>query len=162
MAYVEWKVIEVQEKMTDFLHSVMDAVRHVVPIPVEVKSAQWIACSAVQGRIGVLIGITGDYCGKMMIYGDESVFSKLAERMYSVPLEGEILHSFIGELANMIAGNTAAFIFDKGRKIEITPPKVMIGQLQLPGFDKGLSVPVDLENTGHLNMILSIQNQGAV
>jgi chemotaxis protein CheX len=78
--------------------------------------------------------------------------------MFGMPLEGEMLHSFVGEISNMIAGHTCTFISKKGHTIDITPPTVMVGQLQLYGFGHGISVPFNITGVGEINIIL-LQNK---
>jgi CheY-specific phosphatase CheX len=48
----------------------------------------------------------------------------------------------------------------KGCQIDITPPTVMVGHLQLYGFEQGVSVPVDIQNVGAMNIIFLLQNKG--
>jgi chemotaxis protein CheX len=154
--------VELQETVTELLHSVMDSVRQVIPVSAVVQSATFLKDSVVQNEIGVLVGFTGDLYGRILMQGDAKTFSSLGETMYGMPLEGDILHSFIGELANMIAGNTSTILYDKARMIDITPPTVMVGKLQLYGFESGISVPVEFEKIGNLNIILMLQNEGGI
>ena len=51
----------------------------------------------------MLIGITGDVKGLLVLEGNEIVFGGIGEAMFGMPLEGEMLGSFSGELGNMIA-----------------------------------------------------------
>jgi len=139
----------------------MDSVRQVFPIPVVSQTAVPVDESVELHDIGVLVGITGDYYGNMILKGDRATFGKLGESMYGMPLEGEMLHSFAGELANMIAGCTSTIVCGKGRQVDITPPTVMVGKLSLFGNCRGIAVPIDLENVGNLGLVLTLQHEGA-
>jgi chemotaxis protein CheX len=151
---------ETHDQFADLLNSVADAIRQVIPVPVGLQSPELLEGSVFQNEIGVLVGFTGDIYGRIVLQSSEPAFRKMGEMMFGMPLEGELLHSFIGELANMIAGNTSTILFNKGHEIDITPPTVMVGKLHLYGFDSGISVPVELGNIGDMKIILTIQKQG--
>jgi chemotaxis protein CheX len=139
------------------MDSVIDSVRQVIPIPANVQSRRVFKDSIVQSDIGVLVGFTGDVYGRIVIQGECDTFGKIGQSMFGMPLEGELLHSFVGELANMVAGNTSTIISGKGRTIDITPPTVMVGKLHLYGFEQGIAVPIILDDLGEINIILLMQ-----
>ena len=114
-----------------------------------------------QNGMGVLIGITGDVQGRFIFEGSKETFGVLGEAMFGMPLEGEMLHSFVGELANMIAGTTSTLLSGKGNHVDITPPTVMVGQMDIYGFETGLKVSVQLEQAGDLDIILLLQKRGS-
>jgi chemotaxis protein CheX len=143
----------------DLLNSTIISVNKVIPFPTEIQPPNVLRQSVTQREIGVLVGITGDFSGRIVIEGDCQTFIKLGESMYGMPFEGEMLHSFVGEIANMIAGNICTVISQKGCQIDITPPTVMVDHLQLFGFEQGVSVPVDIMNVGEMNIIFLLQNK---
>ncbi|MBP1154512.1 MULTISPECIES: chemotaxis protein CheX [unclassified Paenibacillus] len=149
--------MQTNEGIRELLQSIVESVGQVIPIPIEIQAPIVFEKTVTQSEMGVLIGITGEVYGRMVIEGDSQTFSKLGESMFGMPVEGEILHSFVGELANMIAGNTSTFIYKKGCKMDITPPTVMVGHLQLFGFEQGISFHVNIPNVGEINIIL-LQN----
>jgi chemotaxis protein CheX len=148
------------EGVTGLLSSVIESFRQVIPIQSFAQSPNVFKDSVVQSDIGVLVGFTGDIYGRIVIQGESTTFSKLSVSMYGMQLEDEILHSFVGELANMIAGNTSTLISQGGMKIDITPPTVMVGALRLYGFERGISVPLIIDNVGEINVIILLQKQG--
>lgn len=160
LAHTDWNP-ESQEKVTGLIDGIMDSIRQVIPVPATFGHAAVLEGAAVQSEIGVLVGFTGDSYGRIVIQGSGEAFGGLGGAMFGMPLEGELLHSFIGELANMIAGNTSTQLFNKGRKIDITPPTVMVGKLQIYGFEQGITLPVALADIGELSIVLTIQTQGA-
>src|SRR5699024_5787188 len=56
-------------------------------------------------HFGVLIGITGDVKGQLILSGEQHVFGSIGKAMFGADLEGDMLMSFSGELGNMIAGS---------------------------------------------------------
>jgi chemotaxis protein CheX len=152
--------VQSHEGVKDLLDSTIESLCQVIQIPTDIKPPNVYQAGVVQSEIGVLVGITGDVYGRILLEGSSETFIKLGEAMFGMPLEGEMLHSFIGEIANMIAGKTSTIIFEKGRTIDITPPTVMVGKFQLYGFQQGISVAIDISNVGEFNIILLVQNQG--
>lgn len=142
---------------SDLLNSAIESLKHVFSCPIQVGAPELFQQSLVQSDVGVLVGIVGDLEGRLVIEGESQTFSLLSQNMFGMPLEGEMLHSFVGEMANMIAGNTSTLLSGKGRKIDITPPTVMVGQLQLYGFQRGIRVRSHVENIGPVSTILLLQ-----
>ncbi|SFB35907.1 chemotaxis protein CheX [Lentibacillus halodurans] len=105
-------------------------------------------------KFGVLIGITGDVKGKLVLSGKSAIFSKVGEAMYGMPLEGDMLISFSGELGNMIAGGLSTNIIENGIDINITAPTMIQGDSTLSGFKQGLSVTASFDHLGDLDIFL--------
>lgn len=105
-------------------------------------------------QYGVLIGITGDVRGKMILSGNPQTFSKIGEVMYGMPLEGDMLISFSGELGNMVAGGLSTKIVENGININITSPTMMQGDTTLYGFKQGINVMSSLDSAGDLGICL--------
>nr|WP_247682003.1 chemotaxis protein CheX [Paenibacillus sp. Marseille-P2973] len=139
------------------LNSAIESIKHIFSCPTRVDAPNLFDQTLIQSDVGVLIGIVGDMEGRLVIEGESRIFTKLSENMCGMPLEGEMLHSFVGEMANMIAGNTSTLLSNRGKHIDITPPTVMVGQLQLYGFKRGIRVTVHLEAVGPVNTILLLQ-----
>ena len=93
----------------------------------------------------------------MIIDGEEESFQGLGASMFGMPLEGEMLESFAGELGNMIAGNLATLLAQAGHSLDITPPTVIVGQSKMYGFDKALKLPITIENVGDFLVVLMIE-----
>lgn len=147
------------ESTTDLMNSTLEAMGQVFTCPLEIEKPTIFQKPLLQSEIGVLIGIVGDVEGRLIIEGNMQTFGNLGFSMFGMPLEGEMLHSFVGEMANMIAGNTSTIYSSKGRHIDITPPTVMVGQLQLYGFESGISVNVHLDQIGTVSLVLLLQEK---
>lgn len=142
---------------TDILNGTIESVKSVIPCELQIDQPNLIAEPFMQKSIGVLIGLTGDFRGRIIIDGSEEVFGKIGELMFGMFLEGEMLDSFSGELGNMIAGNLSTFVSQNGVDIDITPPTVLVGETKMYGFDKALCLPVSLNNIGSLSIILMLE-----
>ncbi|WP_163970617.1 chemotaxis protein CheX [Oceanobacillus halotolerans] len=147
------KTITKEKAITDLLNSTYKSLKSVVPINHEIAKPELLETS-LKVQFGVLIGITGDVVGKLVLSGDKSVFGSIGETMYGMALDGEILASFSGELGNMIAGGLSTNIVDKGINIDITSPTIMQGDATLSGYQTALHVPVEFENVGQKDIYL--------
>lgn len=103
---------------------------------------------------GVLIGMTGNIKGKLVIDGDRTVFASIGERMFGTPLEEEMLKSFTGELGNMIAGGLSTNIAQQGIRIEITAPSVIEGSSQITGFKRAIYIPIQFNDKTSFDLSL--------
>jgi len=142
---------------TEILNGTIQSVKSVIPCAIQIDKPNVINEPFTQKSIGVLIGITGDFRGRIIIDGNEQVFGKIGELMFGMFLEGEMLDSFSGELGNMIAGNLSTFVSQNGIEIDITPPTVLVGETKMFGFEKALSLPISLENIGQLSIVLILE-----
>ncbi|WP_276352360.1 chemotaxis protein CheX [Cohnella caldifontis] len=142
------------------IDSLVASIRQVVPQTVTPGEAHPVEDAVALNDIGVMVGITGDFHGQVVLQGGDAAFGQLGASMFGMPLDGEMLHSFVGELGNMVAGNAATLVAGIGKRIDITPPAVMRGQLQLYGFEQGFRIPLTLDPGGELNLIVKINDQG--
>jgi chemotaxis protein CheX len=145
------------EKVTIILNEAIEAAKSVIPFQFTIDQPSLFTAPLTQSSIGVLIGMTGDIRGQLVIEGAVSSFSHIGEKMFGMALEGEILQSFTGELGNMIAGNLATTLSHKGITIDITPPTVLVGQTKRYGFDKAFRVPTLIEGIGEIQIILMVE-----
>ena len=149
--------VTLTKSTTDILNGTIESVKGVIPCELQIDQPILIAEPFTQQSIGVLIGLTGDFRGRIIIDGNEQVFGKIGELMFGMFLEGEMLDSFSGELGNMIAGNLSTYVSKNGIDIDITPPTVLVGETKMYGFDKALSLPISLQNIGTLSIILMLE-----
>ncbi|BCJ87195.1 chemotaxis protein CheX [Effusibacillus dendaii] len=147
------------QHITEVLNGTLQAVTNVIPVPVTANRPTLVTAPIMQPEMGVLIGITGNVRGRLIIEGTADVFGQIGEKMYGMALEGAMLESFTGELGNMIAGNLSTNVSQKGIDIDITPPTVMVGQTKLFGFSQALQIPVTVEGVGDCQVILMLEEQ---
>ncbi|MFZ3577038.1 chemotaxis protein CheX [Virgibacillus sp. DJP39] len=129
------------------------SLKTVVPIEHKISKPSLLE-QMLQIQFGVLIGITGDVKGKLVLSGDTNVFGSIGESMFGMALEGEMLTSFSGELGNMIAGSLSTNIVKEGINTGITSPTIIQGNTTLSGFNKALKVTVVFEEIGEMEIYL--------
>jgi chemotaxis protein CheX len=145
------------KNVTDTLNGIIQSIKNVIPLSVTTSSPTLLNQPVNQHSIGVLIGVTGDFRGRIIIDGEEVAFQALGTTMFGMPLEGEMLESFAGELGNMLAGNLATQVSQAGHIIDITPPTVIVGTTKMYGFDKALQLPIQVDQVGEMTITLMIQ-----
>ena len=80
------------------LNGTIHALKTILPMDIEVKSPSIISEPFQQQQMGVLIGLIGDLKGRVIIDSSPEVFSGIGSTMFGMPLEGEMLESFTGNL----------------------------------------------------------------
>lgn len=145
--------------VTDLLNCTIKSCEHVISMPSIVSKPSLFTEPNLQSDIGVLVGITGDLSGRLVIEGDYTTFEKLGVNMFGMSLEGEALMSFVGEIGNMIAGNACTSISQKGVQINITPPTVIVGDLKIYGFDRGILIIIEVQDIGLLKIKFLLQRE---
>ncbi|WP_102028137.1 chemotaxis protein CheX [Salirhabdus sp. Marseille-P4669] len=141
------------EIITTMLNGVYVSINNVLPLEIHLEKPTR-QDKHLDIEFGVLIGFTGDVKGKLVIGSRKNVFGTIAEKMYGMPLEGEMLSSFSGELGNMIAGGLATYNSEKGIESDITYPTVMDGKTTLSGYSKALRIPTSIESVGDIMIYL--------
>lgn len=141
--------------VTKLLNGALTSIKTVIPIDYEFERPRVIN-QDFRLFFGVLIGITGDIKGKLVFSGDQTTFGSIGKKMFGMPLEGEMLLSFSGELGNMIAGAISTNIADSGTDINITAPTIMQGDTTLSGYKQALEITVQFNNVGKMNTYLLI------
>lgn len=141
------------------LNGTIQSLKSVIPIPMDIKSPSLMIQPFEQKEMGVLIGIIGDLKGRIIIDSTAETFSAIGATMFGMPLEGEMLESFTGELGNMIAGNICTSVASNGVQVDITPPTVIVGTTRLYGFQHAFKLPVVIENIGVMTIILTIDEE---
>lgn len=111
----------------------------------------------------VFVGITGKMRGQTIFTMSKKVAFMIASAMmFGMPVDelNEISKSAISELTNMILGNTATLLYNKGIGIEITPPSLLLGEnLQIsPSKMKTICVPLYLSDTDVLEIDISVED----
>jgi len=111
----------------------------------------------------IIVGITGKIRGQAIFTMTKSVAFKIASAMmFGMPVEelNEISKSALSELTNMILGNTATILYNKGIGIEITPPSLLLGEnLQItPSKMKTICIPLYLNDEEILEIDISVED----
>ncbi|MDK2801200.1 MAG: chemotaxis protein CheX [Clostridiales bacterium] len=80
--------------------------------------------------LAIIIGLTGKLRGQVIFSMSKEVACSIASAMMmGMPVTelDEMSKSAIAEAANMILGNTATILYNRGIMIDITPPSLLMG-----------------------------------
>lgn len=97
----------------------------------------------------IMIGITGEIRGQVMIAFTSKVACDIASKMIMMPVSqlDELSTSAICELGNMILGNTATIFSTKGIGIDITPPTICHGNVSFSNnYSKNICIPLNYDD----------------
>jgi chemotaxis protein CheX len=111
----------------------------------------------------IIVGITGKMRGQAIFTMTKNVAFRIASAMMfgtEVTELNEISRSALSELTNMILGNTATILYNKGIGIEITPPSLLLGEnLQISQSKmKTICVPLHLSENEILEIDISVED----
>lgn len=117
-------------------------------------------------NIAVIVGLTGKIRGQVIIsLSKESAFSIASAMMGGMPVVefDDITKSAISELGNMIMGNTATLLANRGIGIEITPPSLLVGEKIMisPANMKTICIPLELPSGDKLEIDVSLEDKSA-
>lgn len=106
----------------------------------------------------ILLGLTGQLRGQVMIILSKSAACDIASKMIMMPVEqiDELSGSAISELGNMILGNAATLLSNKGITIDITPPSLCTGDMTFMTMSKSISVPLAIGNGNKMELNIGI------
>lgn len=141
------------------LNGSIHSLKSILPMEMDIQSPSILTEPFVQQEMGVLIGLIGDIKGRIIIDSTASSFSAIGAKMFGMPLEGEMLESFTGELGNMFAGNLCTHVGQQALSVDITPPTVMVGNTKLFGFEKAFKLPAVIEEVGTLTILFTIDEE---
>lgn len=139
--------------ITTLLNGTLTSLKNVVPINFEIMKPKLLEKNF-RLSFGVFIGITGDIQGKLVLSSDPATFGSIGEVMFGMPLEGEMLKSFSGELGNMIAGGLSTNISQNQININITAPTIMAGDTTLSGYKEAVEVTTKFESGGEMKIFM--------
>lgn len=145
--------------MQTIVNSSIHSLKTILPLELNIQTPSMLSEPYIQKEMGVLIGLLGDIRGRVIIDSASSTFSSIGEKMFGMPLEGEMLESFTGELGNMFAGNLCTYVGEQSYNVDITPPTVLVGNTKLLGFEKALKLPTLIEGIGQLTILLTIDEE---
>lgn len=145
---------ETDPRIETIINSSIDSIKEVIPFAQDVRFTGYLKGPFSITDIGILIGVTGDVRGRIMLTGERAVIASVSEKMYGMQLEGEMLESFTSEITNMIAGSICSKASSNDLSMDISPPTLMVGEAVVKGvefsycieaeFEKGQKMVVDL------------------
>ena len=117
-------------------------------------------CDFTDDTLIIMIGVTGEMKGQVMLSFEDSVACDIASKMMMMPVQqlDDISTSAICELGNMIMGNASTVFSVEGVGIDITPPTICKGNVLFKGVAANLSIPVFYDgDTKRIDLNLSIK-----
>lgn len=114
-------------------------------------------------QVNIVCGITGDVEG-LVIYGMAmNTAIKIASKMIGMPVTqfDQLVASAIGELGNMVTGNSASLLSGQGFNCDITPPTILRGtNVKITTVDiPALVIPLNLKDIGTFEVNVSLQER---
>ncbi|EPR12900.1 chemotaxis protein CheX [Ruminiclostridium papyrosolvens] len=151
------------EYINPFIEASQTVLKQVVNVDARLGKV-FLKNSPYQGEsILIIVGITGKIRGQAIFTMSKEVAFKIASAMMmGMPVDelNEISKSALSELTNMILGNTATLLYNKGIGIEITPPSLLLGEnLQISQSKmKTICIPLYLSDNEILEIDISVQD----
>lgn len=110
----------------------------------------------------IMVGLTGKIRGQAIFSMGRKLALKIAScMMMGMPVTefDEMSKSAISEMANMILGNAATLLYNRGINIDITPPSLLMGENMLitPNKMKTISIPLMLGDTDKIDLDISME-----
>lgn len=109
--------------------------------------------------IVIMIGVTGEMQGQVMLAFKKSVALMIASKMMYMEVKelDEISTSAICELGNMIMGNASTAFSVKNIGIDITPPTMCEGDFTVSGAVTSMCIPIYISDTDFVELNLCIR-----
>ncbi|QUH29683.1 chemotaxis protein CheX [Vallitalea guaymasensis] len=111
--------------------------------------------------LAVIIGVTGNIKGQVILSLNISTACNIASKMMmGMPVEelNNMAKSAISELSNMILGNAATALSQKGLTVDITPPSICLGKDMniMVNHSKNICVPLKFSDDSLFEINISI------
>lgn len=108
----------------------------------------------------IMVGLTGKIRGQAIFSMTRDLGMRIASSMMmgmAVTEFDELSKSAISELANMIMGNAATILYNRGINIDITPPSLLMGEnMQItPSKMKTICVPLMINDNDKIELDIS-------
>ena len=97
----------------------------------------------------IMIGIAGELKGQVMLAFENDIACDIASKMCMMPIAqmDDLSKSAICELGNMIMGNASTVFSTKGVGIDITPPTLCMGNVNIhTSFSKNICIPLTYDD----------------
>jgi len=151
------------EYINPFIEASQTVLKQMINIDVKLGNVYIKNAPYKSDTIVIIIGLTGKIRGQVVFSMGKQVALKVASCMMfgmEVTELDEISKSAISELTNMILGNTATILYNKGIGIEITPPSFLMGDNMVisPSKMKTICVPLILGDMGVMDIDISVMD----
>lgn len=144
------------EKIRELINGTYESINAIISVD-QTISKPIIIKGVADLEYGILIGITGDIKGQLILEGESKLFGELGHQMFGMPLEGEMLNSFSGELGNMIAGQLCTIVSNKEVMIDITSPTIIYGDVGFAGYRHVIKITAMFAQLGEMDVYMMLQ-----
>ncbi len=115
-------------------------------------------------NILIMVGLTGTIRGQVVMTMSKKLAMNIAScMMFGMPVTefDEISKSAISELANMILGNTATILYNRGFGVDITPPTMLMGDnVEItPNKMQTVCIPLVINGADTIELDVSFENE---
>ncbi len=149
------------EHVNPFIQSFSYIFKNVAGLDVVMGKAFIRSNPIIIGEISIIVGVTGDLRGQVVVSMSTETALKLASRMMmgiEVLTLDEISKSALSEIGNMILGNSATGLYNLNIKIDITPPNIITGKsMELSSsLKKNITIPFE-SDIGKIDFDISLK-----
>ena len=148
------------EHINPFLMASVKILMDVCQVDATMGKTSVKAAEFTQDSLIIMIGVTGEMKGQVLINFSSSVACDIASKMTFMKITeiDELASSAICELGNMILGNAATIFSKNGICIDITPPTICKGNFSFNTFHiKNICVPLIYEGDKVIEIYISIE-----
>jgi len=147
------------EYVNSFIKSSIDVIRQVCGLYPKLGKVYLKDSPFSAEQIIVIIGVTGDIRGQVQLnMSKDTARSVVSNMMGGMAIEqlNDMAKSALGELGNMIMGNTCTLLARNGTRIDITPPTVLSGDgMEISNKTKTICIPLILGEYGSVEIGIS-------
>lgn len=150
------------EHVNPFLFAGMQILRDACHIEAKVGKPSVKETKFSSDTIIIMIGITGEMRGQVMLAFPNKVACDIAGKMcmMAVTEMNEISMSAICELGNMIMGNAATVFSTKGIGVDITPPTICKGDVVFSStLTQNICVPLTYDGDKNVEINITVKGE---
>ncbi|ADU75146.1 chemotaxis protein CheX [Acetivibrio thermocellus AD2] len=149
------------EYINPFIEASRAVLKQIAGIDVKLGSISLKNSPYASDNIVILVGLTGKIRGQAIFSMNKNVALTVASGMMgglNLTELDEMSKSALSELTNMILGNTATLLYNRGVGVEITPPSFLMGEnMQIsPSKMKTICIPLLLGEDKKIELDISV------
>lgn len=149
------------EHVNTFLMAATKVISETCSLTPKVGKPYIRSSSFTSDSIVIMIGVTGEMQGQVMLAFKKSVALAIASKMMFMEVTqlDELSTSAICELANMIMGNASTVFSTKNIGIDITPPSMCAGDFTVSGMVANMCIPIYINDTDCVELDLCVKQE---
>ena len=150
------------EHINPFLMAAKKVLQDMCFMEVAIQKPALKAASFGESDWVIMIGVTGEMRGQVLIAMTEEEACGIASKMCMMEVKqiDDFAASALSELGNMIMGNAATVFSSNGIGIDITPPTLSNGKVNFTSTAaKSLCVPMTFADGGGINLFLLLRQE---